>query len=152
MHIYSNALKKYWLYPHFLLFITYFFNHQEEDENLKRKKQSLLLKREIILRCLMVLCYLSKWCQVYSAFIKHKKSPQWCAARFLDFKALNRAVNIRNQLEKFIRRHSIVRQSGCNDTNALRKCLLTGYFSHAARLLPDGSYRSLLGDTVFKFW
>lgn len=34
------------------------------------------------------------------------------------------------------------------DTESLRKCLVSGFFSHAARLQPDGSYKSLLGNAI----
>ena len=85
---------------------------------------------------------------VYSAFLKHKKSASWCSTRFLDVKALNRAFNIRAQLKKFLQRYGVRMQSSGQDTESIRKCLVTGFFSHAARLQPDGSYKSMTGNAV----
>ena len=38
--------------------------------------------------------------------------------------------------------------SCCEDTVAVRKCLVTGYFAHVARLGSDGQYRSIRGDVL----
>jgi ATP-dependent RNA helicase DDX35 len=35
------------------------------------------------------------------------------------------------------------------DTVALRKCLVSGYFSQAARMLPDGSFVSIRDQLVY---
>jgi ATP-dependent RNA helicase DDX35 len=85
---------------------------------------------------------------VYNAFLSKNKNPPWCSSNFLDYKALQRASNIRKQLQRFLKRHGVQMESSEQDTISLRKCLVAGFFSHAARLLPDGSYRSLLGNAV----
>ncbi|RPB05101.1 P-loop containing nucleoside triphosphate hydrolase protein [Choiromyces venosus 120613-1] len=46
---------------------------------------------------------------------------KWCKDHYLNFRALSRAVS------------------------GIRRCLTTGYFSHAARMQPDGSFRSVNG-------
>ena len=86
---------------------------------------------------------------MYAAFIKHRKSPQWCAQRCIDYKAMNRACIVKNQLKNFLQRNNVPIVSGGADTIAIRKCLVSGYFAHAARLLPDGSYKSIVGNMVF---
>ena len=77
---------------------------------------------------------------VFEAFIKSKKNPSWCFKHFLNFKSLSRAVTIRSQLVKYLKRLDIRIQSCGIDTASLRKCLVTGYFSQAAKLLPNGTY------------
>lgn len=89
---------------------------------------------------------------VYTAFVKKGKSGKWCHDRFLNFKALSRAISIRQQLARYLRRFNIPIVSALAhhpDTPEgrlaasaqIRKCLTSGYFSQAARAEPDGSGR-----------
>lgn len=97
---------------------------------------------------------------VYHAFItKGKKDAKWCRDNYLNFKAMSRAVSIRNQLRRYLERFGIdvteslsgfdVKKAGGPDkAEQIRRCLTTGYFSHAARMQPDGSFRTVDGQTV----
>ncbi|KAI9334709.1 putative ATP-dependent RNA helicase DHX35 [Obelidium mucronatum] len=78
---------------------------------------------------------------VYNAFVKNKQSPQWCHKRFVNYKALMRAVAVRKQFEVTIR-------SCRGDAIAVRKAIISGYFAQAAKLQPDGSYITLRERTV----
>lgn len=79
----------------------------------------------------------------YNAFIKHgHRDKSWCGNHRINFKALSRAVAIRKQLKKYLERFSIPIVSCDGDAVRLRKCLVSGYFKNAARMLPDGTYRS----------
>lgn len=79
----------------------------------------------------------------YNAFVRYgQKDKQWCGNHRLNFKALSRAVSIRKQLKKYLERFGIPSISCEGDAVRLRKCLVSGYFKNAARMLPDGSYRS----------
>lgn len=80
---------------------------------------------------------------VYQGFIRSKKSSHWCNLHYLNYQSLTRAVSIRTQLLKHVQRLGIEIKSCGVDTSRLLKCLVTGYFSHAAQMLPDGSYISL---------
>ena len=81
---------------------------------------------------------------VYQAFVNSRKSSSWCQANFLNFKALNRAVSIRNHLAKYLERLGVQLESCGRNVDMLRKCVASVYFVYAARLSPDGiSYRSL---------
>ncbi|KAG7553604.1 hypothetical protein FFLO_02959 [Filobasidium floriforme] len=80
----------------------------------------------------------------YNAFVRYgRQSPKWCASHKLNYKALLRAVSIRKQLGKYLERFNIPVESCEGDAKRLRKCLVTGYFKNAARMLPDGTYRSV---------
>ncbi|KAL9940035.1 hypothetical protein V8E36_000740 [Tilletia maclaganii] len=84
---------------------------------------------------------------VYSAFVNPrvgKQSAKWCGRHRLNFKALSRAVSIRAQLQKYLVRWGIDPSVSCEGDGArLRRCLVSGYFKNAAKMLPDGSYRSV---------
>ncbi|KAI8988611.1 P-loop containing nucleoside triphosphate hydrolase protein [Mycotypha africana] len=90
---------------------------------------------------------------VYNAFInKGNKSGKWCHDRFLNFKALSRAMAIRLQLIKYLKRFDIPLVSATSKypntaegrlaaSADVRKCIASGYFSQAAIAEPDGSGR-----------
>lgn len=81
--------------------------------------------------------------------IPRTNASKWCHTHFLNFNALSRAVSVRSQLRKYLKRFGVTEMTSCgSDTVALRKCLVSGYFSHAAKLQPDGSYKTLRGNTV----
>ena len=98
---------------------------------------------------------------VYESFItKGRKDSKWCRDNHLNYKSMTRALSIRAQLKRYLERFGIVvteslaskgRDSGSqNIGEAIRKCLTTGYFSHAARMQPDGSFKTVnQGTTLY---
>ncbi len=96
---------------------------------------------------------------VYQAFVtKGRKEARWCRDNFLNFKSMTRAVSIRNQLKRYLERFSInVEESQASQLKdgelaekgvQIRRCLTTGYFAHAARMQPDGTFRTVNGGVV----
>ena len=97
---------------------------------------------------------------VYHAFVtKGKKDSKWCRDHYLNFKSMTRAVSIRNQLRRYLERFGlnveeslsapdIIRAGRPDKAEQIRRCLTTGYFAHAARMQPDGSFRTVNGGTV----
>lgn len=110
---------------------------------------------------------------VYQAFVtKGKKEARWCQQHHLNFKSMSRAVSIRNQLRRYLERFGIdVQESLAGDSQgrergvalrvggaaslppmdkgeAIRRCLTTGYFAHAARMQPDGTFKTVNGGTT----
>ncbi|GAA6026849.1 hypothetical protein JCM8097_005905 [Rhodosporidiobolus ruineniae] len=80
----------------------------------------------------------------YNAFVKHgRKSSKWCHNHRLNFKALSRALSIRTQLSKYLKRFDVPLVSCGEDHAAIRRCLTSGYFRNAAVAQPDGTYRSV---------
>ncbi|BGP06196.1 hypothetical protein JCM10049v2_002015 [Rhodotorula toruloides] len=80
----------------------------------------------------------------YNAFIKHgRKSSKWCHNHRLNFKALSRALSIRTQLSKYLKRFDIPIISCGSDHAKIRRCLTSGYFRNAAVAQPDGTYKSV---------
>ncbi|KAI1179472.1 P-loop containing nucleoside triphosphate hydrolase protein [Nemania sp. FL0916] len=91
---------------------------------------------------------------VYQAFVtKGKKESKFCHENHLNFKALTRAISIRRQLQRYLERFGIsvddnpkAHPEGVADR--VRRCLTSGYFAHAAKMQPDGSFRNVEGGTV----
>lgn len=92
---------------------------------------------------------------VYQAFVtKGKKDPKWCRDNLLNYKALLRAVSIRGQLKRYLERFGIqvdetLSSHSSVDLGAqpekIRRCLTAGYFAHAAKMQPDGTFRTVSG-------
>ncbi|KAF2083618.1 P-loop containing nucleoside triphosphate hydrolase protein [Saccharata proteae CBS 121410] len=97
---------------------------------------------------------------VYQAFVtKGKKDAKWCRDNYLNFKSMARAVSVRNQLRRYLERFGIdaseslggkdvLRAGGPDKAEQIRRCLTTGFFAHAARMQPDGSFRTVDGGTI----
>lgn len=92
---------------------------------------------------------------VYQAFVtKGRKESRFCRDNSLNFKALTRAVSIRTQLKRYLERFGVIVDESLtapaaeNKAEQIRRCLTTGYFAHAARMQPDGTFRNVSGDTV----
>lgn len=105
----------------------------------------------------------------YNAFVRYGvKDKQWCGNHRINHKALSRAMSIRKQLKKYLERFNIPIKSCEGDGKRLRRCLVSGYFkvgptSHvsldqtdgnqnAARMMPDGTYRSAREGAVSHFY
>ncbi|KAM0792469.1 hypothetical protein ACM66B_005144 [Microbotryomycetes sp. NB124-2] len=85
----------------------------------------------------------------YNAFVKYgRKSSKWCHTHRLNFKALSRALSIRTQLAKYLKRFEIPIISCGEDDTKVRRCLTSGYFRNAAKVQPDGTYRSVRENAV----
>ena len=93
---------------------------------------------------------------VFSAFDSNGRKQTWCNQNHLNFKGLLRAANIRDQLRRLLLKYEIplVSNKGLiNETEDIRRCLVTGYFSHAAQLHYTGVYKTLRDDfplTIYK--
>jgi ATP-dependent RNA helicase DDX35 len=81
--------------------------------------------------------------EVYNAFIRHNKSAEWCHQHQVNYRSMLRAVEIRNQLRKYLKRWKIPIISCQGDAVKIRKCILSGYFANVAVLSPDGVYRTI---------
>ena len=96
---------------------------------------------------------------VYQAFVtKGRKESKWCRDNYLNYKSMTRAVSIRAQLKRYLERfsmnveESLTIKKDSDDTSikgeAIRKCLTSGYFAHAARMQPDGTFKTISGGVV----
>lgn len=97
---------------------------------------------------------------VYQAFVtKGRKEAKWCRENHLNFKSMSRAVSVRNQLRRYLQRfgidveESLSRKSsdevnGAAQAQQVSLCLTSGFFAQAARMQPDGSFRTVNGNTT----
>lgn len=96
---------------------------------------------------------------VYQAFVTQgKNDSKWCRNNYLNFKSMQRAVSIRAQLKRYLQRFginaeetlSLKSQSEIRTDKGemIRKCLTTGFFAHAARMQPDGTFKTVSGGTI----
>lgn len=83
---------------------------------------------------------------VYNAFIQKGKDKQWCGQMYLNYKGLMRATEIRKQLHKLLQKCKVPIVSCEGDTDAVCRCIVTGYFANAAYLHYSGEYRTVCGD------
>jgi len=70
-----------------------------------------------------------------------------CKEKFINFQAMKRTLEVRNQLAKFLRRFGRVRSLGTADENSrsktIRKCVTAGFFFNVAKLANDGRYYTM---------
>ena len=96
---------------------------------------------------------------VYQAFVtKGRKDSKWCRDNYLNYKSMSRAVSVRAQLKRYLERFGIdVNETLTTDKGAdelpgkgeqIRKCLTAGYFAHAARMQPDGTFKTINGSVI----
>ncbi|CAL1538482.1 unnamed protein product [Lymnaea stagnalis] len=80
---------------------------------------------------------------VYKSFIKFGQNSRWCHDHCLNYKGLNRAVEISNQLGRLLTKYQVKIVSCEENTEALSKCILSGFFTNTAHLHYSGEYRTL---------
>ncbi|KAJ5587892.1 ATP-dependent RNA helicase DHX35 [Penicillium hispanicum] len=93
---------------------------------------------------------------VYQAFVtKGKKDSKWCRDNLLNYRALQRAVSIRAQLKRYLERFGIQIDETLSSHSTMdlskrpeniQRCLTTGYFAHAAKMQPDGTFKTVSGN------
>jgi ATP-dependent RNA helicase DDX35 len=88
----------------------------------------------------------------YEAFVtRGHKDVKFCRDNALNFKTMTRAASVRGQLERMLQRFGVGGESaadGGDKGERIRRCLTTGFFAHAARMQPDGTFRNVGGGTV----
>ncbi|KAJ5777190.1 hypothetical protein N7520_000436 [Penicillium odoratum] len=93
---------------------------------------------------------------VYQAFVtKGKKDSKWCRDNLLNYRALLRAVSVRGQLKRYLERFGIKVDETLSShqqtvdprrqPEQIQRCLTTGYFAHAAKMQPDGTFKTVSG-------
>ncbi|KAF1839728.1 P-loop containing nucleoside triphosphate hydrolase protein [Decorospora gaudefroyi] len=78
----------------------------------------------------------------------------WCERHFVSHRAMQNVMNIRKQLQqqcvqqKLLSKDDVPSGSAPSETRsqAILACILRGFVSNTARLMPDGSYKTLLGN------
>ncbi len=130
------------------------FNHDGEKKKMETARRKFAVEEGDHITLL----------NVYQAFVtKGRKGTKFCHDNYLNFKALTRAVSIRAQLKRYLERFGLsvdetlssnpnkqppLSVGGPDKGEQIRRCLTTGFFAHAAKMQPDGTFRNVAGGTV----
>lgn len=71
-----------------------------------------------------------------------------CKEKFINRTALLKALEVRNQLSRFLRKYGKVQAMGVDGeerSRAIRKCVTAGFFMNVAKLANDGNYYTVRG-------
>ncbi|KAL4563271.1 hypothetical protein LXL04_027311 [Taraxacum kok-saghyz] len=86
---------------------------------------------------------------VYGGFLKSNKSSKWCHKNFINYHAMKKVMEVRQQLIRVSQRLGLAIKSCQNDIQVLRKAVTAGFFANACRLEPyshNGTYKTLRGS------
>ena len=129
------------------------FHHDGEKKNMETSRRKFAADEGDHLTLL----------NAYQAFItKGHKESKFCHSNHLNYKSMIRAVSIRAQLKRYLERFGInvdetlsananrqpLAVGGPDRAEQIRRCLTTGFFAHAAKMQPDGTFRNVAGGTT----
>lgn len=125
------------------------FHHEGEKKKMETSRRKFAVEEGDHLTLL----------NAYQAFVtRGKKEAKFCHDNHLNYKSMSKAVSIRAQLKRYLERFSInvdetlAGQASVGDNTKkaeqIRRCLTSGFFAHAARMQPDGTFRNVEGGTV----
>ncbi|KAK0416900.1 hypothetical protein QR680_012742 [Steinernema hermaphroditum] len=92
---------------------------------------------------------------VYANFVKNNCSQKWCSRHFLNYRGLNRAKNIREQLIRHMKRLRIPLvscQGLIGESAKIRRCIVNGFFSQAAFYDHTGKYHTVKENYPFNVY
>jgi pre-mRNA-splicing factor ATP-dependent RNA helicase DHX16 len=78
----------------------------------------------------------------YNEWVLTGYSTQWCYENYLQVRSLNKARDIREQLEGLCERVE-VEMCSTQEVEPVCKAITAGYFYNTAKLCRDGSYRTV---------
>ncbi|KAF2033293.1 P-loop containing nucleoside triphosphate hydrolase protein, partial [Setomelanomma holmii] len=79
---------------------------------------------------------------------------QWCEKHFVSHRAMQNVMNIRKQLQQQCVQLKLLSLGDHHESaapsearsQAILQCMLRGFISNTARMMPDGSYKTLMGN------
>ncbi|KAJ9565848.1 hypothetical protein OSB04_001814 [Centaurea solstitialis] len=83
---------------------------------------------------------------VYKGFLQSNKSSKWCHKNFINYHAMKKVLEVREQLRRVAQRLGLALKSCENDMQVLRRAVTAGFFANACRLEPyshNGTYKTL---------
>ncbi|XP_010277715.1 PREDICTED: probable pre-mRNA-splicing factor ATP-dependent RNA helicase DEAH9 isoform X2 [Nelumbo nucifera] len=86
---------------------------------------------------------------VYKGFLESGKSSQWCYKNFINYHAMKKVIEIREQLRRIAQRIGIALKSCEGNTEVLRKAITAGFFANACHLetfSKGGMYKTVRGS------
>lgn len=91
--------------------------------------------------------------QRYAAEDKAQRKA-WCEKHYVSYRAMDSVMKIRTQLREQCKQQKLLSSEDTQSdsapseakSNAILACILRGFIANTARLMPDGSYKTLLGN------
>ncbi|XP_019175861.1 PREDICTED: probable pre-mRNA-splicing factor ATP-dependent RNA helicase DEAH9 [Ipomoea nil] len=86
---------------------------------------------------------------VYKGFIQSNKSSKWCQKNFINYHAMKKVMEVREQLRRIVLRLGLSLKSCEGDMQAVRKAITMGFFANACRLEAfshNGMYKTVRGS------
>ncbi|KAL9452417.1 hypothetical protein AB3S75_008247 [Citrus x aurantiifolia] len=86
---------------------------------------------------------------VYKGFLQSGKSSHWCHKNFINYHAMKKVIEIREQLRRIAQRIGIVMKSCESDMQVVRKAVTAGFFANACYLeaySQSGMYKTVRGS------
>ncbi|KAK3039917.1 hypothetical protein RJ639_027752 [Escallonia herrerae] len=71
---------------------------------------------------------------MYRGFIQSDKSPKWCHKNFINYQAMKKVIEVREQLRRIAQWLGIALKSSGSDTQVVRRAVTAGFFANACRL------------------
>lgn len=87
---------------------------------------------------------------IYEGWKASKFSNPWCFDNFIQARAMRRAQDVRKQLVTIMDKYKMDIVSAGKNFIKVRKCIVSGFFTNAAKKDPQDGYKSIVeGQTVF---
>ncbi|XP_028780288.1 probable pre-mRNA-splicing factor ATP-dependent RNA helicase DEAH9 [Neltuma alba] len=86
---------------------------------------------------------------VYKGFLQAGKSSQWCHKNHVNYHAMRKVLEVREQLKRIAQRIGLVLKSCEGDMKVVRKAVTSGFFANACLLEAfshDGMYKTIRGS------
>ncbi|XP_021766037.1 probable pre-mRNA-splicing factor ATP-dependent RNA helicase DEAH9 [Chenopodium quinoa] len=83
---------------------------------------------------------------VYKGFLQSGKSSKWCHKNFINYHAMKKVLETRDQLKRTAQRLGIVLKSCDRDIQVVRKAITAGFFANACHLETyshEGKYKTV---------
>jgi ATP-dependent RNA helicase DHX8/PRP22 len=81
---------------------------------------------------------------IYEAWKNAKFSNPWCYENYLQARAMRRAQDVRKQLVTILDRYKMDVLSAGRDWDLVRRAIVAGYFTNAAKKDPQEGYRTMV--------
>lgn len=82
--------------------------------------------------------------KVYNDWESTNFSKDWCFEKYIQYKSMSRARDVREQLEKLCDKVEVKLVSDRKNSNSIRKAILSGFFYNVARISRDGgTYKTI---------
>mmetsp|Transcript_26254 Transcript_26254/g.38918 ORF Transcript_26254/g.38918 Transcript_26254/m.38918 type:complete len:1058 (+) Transcript_26254:41-3214(+) len=79
----------------------------------------------------------------YNEWVDTNYSTQWCYENYVQVRSMNKARDIREQIEGLMERVEVEMTSNPHDTDAVCKALTAGYFYNTAKLSKNGDFKTV---------